>query len=130
MRRIMPLVCTGMCCFGRFWSGNRCSGRARKGGPRGATKLAGRFITPNNIPLDKLPWFAMVLVAFGEYLALRNVFCVHRLAGGDTLFWSILERKSLFLPRGRRLRGALMTPGRFLTPNNIPSDKLHGLQPF
>ena len=82
MRRIMPVVCSsvkaGICCFSRFWSGIRCSDRARKGGLRGAPKLAGRFLTPNTILSGKFPWFAMVLVAVGECFALRKASFVYR----------------------------------------------------
>jgi hypothetical protein len=41
------------------------------------------------------------------------------------LFWSIFEEKPLFMPRANgRLRGALKTPGWFLTPKNFLLDKL------
>ena len=127
MRRIMPLVCsgvhTGICCFGRFGGGNRCWRRARTGGPRDAPKLVGRFLTPNNILLGKLPWFAMVLVTFGGCFALRNASCVYRLAGGNVLFWSIWEPKSLFM-----LRTKGRAPGRSHDTGTVPNPEWHSIR--
>ena len=70
---------------------NRYSCRAPKGGLRGALITPGRLLPPKTFLLDKLPWFAMVLVTVGGCFAFRNASCVYRLAGGELLFWSILE---------------------------------------
>ena len=76
----------------------------------------GRLLTLKTFLLDKLPWFAMVLVAFGECFALRKASFVYRLAGGDMLFWLILEQKSLFM-----LRTKGRAPGRSHDSGTVPN---------
>ena len=121
---IMLPVCTcgqaGICSFGRFWSKNHCSYRAPKGELRDALMTPGRFLTPYGIALDKLPWFAMVLLTFGECFALDNASCAYVRAGGNMQFWSILEQKSLFIPsaKGR-------APGRSHDTRAVPNPLRH-----
>ena len=124
MRLIMPLVCSGgwaaICRFGQFWGGKRCSRCAPKGGSRAAPTTRGWFLTLNGVALDKLPWFAMVLLTFGGCSALDNASCVYLRTGGNMQFWSILEQKSLFIPsaKGR-------APGRSHDTRAVPNPLRH-----
>jgi hypothetical protein len=82
-RSVTPLACMPGRRGHAVWVENRYSCRAPKEGLRGALMTPGRFLTPSGIALDKLPWFAMVLVAVGGRLALDNASCV-RGAGENT----------------------------------------------
>ena len=42
--------------------------------------IPGWFLTPDTFLLDKLPWFAMILVTLGECFALHNASCLYRRA--------------------------------------------------
>jgi hypothetical protein len=77
----------------------------RAEGLRDALVIPGWLPTPT--ALDKLPWFAMVLLTSGARFALHIAFSASRDGGGRMRFWSIFSENTVHATRGRETVGAL-----------------------
>ena len=93
-----------------------CSRRARKGGLGDAPMTTDRFLTPNSIAFDKLPWFAKLLVTFGGCFALHNSSGVCGWVDGNMQFGPFFEQKSLLAPRAEE-----RAPGRPHDTRTVPN---------